>query len=155
MLVGEGEPHPSPGDADGRSGITVTVQVGSAWEGQTRAETQGVLIEPIQAAASPAAKKGNKAGMGLLMGKIFCAMSRRERKANGRQMGRVGTHFEAKSQTPSVCIHTSVCTAWVGAACTRVMEGSWGNKDVGEDFIFVVVCISQLLELLKANVHSL
>ena len=132
----------------------VTAQVGSAWEGQTRTETRGVLREPIQAAASPAAKKGNKAGMGLLIGRIFCAVSRRERKASGRQMGRVGTHFEAKSETPSVCIHTSVCTAWVGAACTRLMEGSWANKHVGEDFIFVVLCISQLLELLKANVHS-
>lgn len=113
-----------------------------------------MLIEPTQAAASPAAEKGNKAGMGLLMGRVFCAVSMRERKANGRQMGRVGGHFEAKPQMPQRLHTHSVCTAWVGAACRRVMEGSWGNKDVGKDFIFVVLCISQLLELLKANVQS-
>lgn len=69
-------------------------------------------------------------------------------------MGRVGGHFEAKPQMPQRLHTHSVCTAWVGAACRRVMEGSWGNKDVGKDFIFVVLCISQSLELLKANVQS-
>lgn len=114
----------------------------------------GVLIEPTQAAASPAAEKGNKAGMGLLMGRIFCAVSLRERKANGRQMGRVGGHFEANPQMPQR-LHTHLCLHSLGGGSLQTRHGGeLGNKDVGKDFIFVVLCISQLLELLKANVHS-
>lgn len=99
-------------------------EVGSTWEGQTRVETRdgGVLIEPTQAAAFPAAEKGNKAGMGLLMGRIFCAVSMRERKANGRQMGRVGGHFEANPQMPQR-LYTHLCLHSLGGGSLQTHHG--------------------------------